>query len=98
MNFSSFFIFEVRTDTNILMFLLCVHTEKERIDSGYFLFQAAQKKKNEKKSEKKGKEDKKTSSAALGAMFEKDSCTNESSFSSDSSDEDFIITQKRKRG
>ena len=98
MNFSSFFIFEVSIDTNILMFLLCVHTEKERIDSGYFLFQAAQKKKNEKKSEKKGKEDKKTSSAALGAMFEKDSCTNESSFSSDSSDEDFIITQKRKRG
>ena len=96
MNFSSFFICEVRIDTNILMFLLCVHTEKERIDSGYFLFQAAQKKKNEKKSEKKGKEDK--SSAALGAMFEKDSCTNESSFSSDSSDEDFIITQKRKRG
>ena len=49
-------------------------------------------------SEKKGKEDKNTTSAALGAMFEKDSCTNESSFSSDSSDEDFIITQKRKRG
>ena len=53
------------------MFLLCVHTEKERIDSGYFLFQAAQKKRNEKKSEKKGKEDKKTSSAALGAMFDR---------------------------
>ena len=80
------------------MFLLYLRTEKERIDSGYFLFQAAQKKKNEKKSEKKGKEDKKTSSAALGAMFEKDSCTNKSSFSFDSSDEDFIITQKRKRG
>ena len=75
-----------------------MHTEKERIDSGYFLFQAAQKKKNKKKSEKKGKEDKKTSSAALGAMFEKVSLTNESSFSSDSSDEDFVITQKRKRG
>ena len=83
---------------NIHTFLLCVHTEKERIDSGYFLYQAAQKKKKEKKSEKKEKEDKKTSSAGLGAMFEKDSCTNESSFSSDSSDEDFIITQKRKRG
>ena len=83
---------------NIRTFLLCVHTAKERVDSGYFLYQAAQKKKNEKKSEKKGKEDKKTSSVALGAMFEKDSCTNESSFSSESSDEDFIITQKRKRG
>ena len=44
---------------NIHTFLLCVHTEKERIDSGYFLYQAAQKKKNEKKSEKKEKEDKK---------------------------------------
>ena len=98
MSFFSSFIFEVRIHTNILMFLLCVHTEKERIDSGYFLFQAAQKKKNKKNSEKKGKEDKNTTSAALGAMFEKDSCTNESSFSSDSSDEDFIITQKRKRG
>ena len=83
---------------NIHTCLLCVHTEKERIDSGYFLYQAAQKKKNEKKSEKKDKEAKKTSYADLGAMFEKDSCSNESSFSSDSSDEDFIITQKRKRG
>ena len=83
---------------NIHTCLLCVHTEKERIDSGYFLYQAAQKKKKEKKSEKKDKEAKKTSYADLGAMFEKDSCSNESSFSSDSSDEDFIITQKTKRG
>ena len=85
---------------NIHTCLLCVHTEKERIDSGYFLYQAAQKKKKEKKSEKKDKEAKKTSYADLGAMFEKekDLCSNESSFSSDSSDEDFIITQKRKRG
>ena len=97
MNFSSFFIFEVRIDTNILIFLLCVHTEKERIDSGYFIFQAAQKRKKKRRVRKKEKKIK-TSSAALGAMFEKDSCTNESSFSSDSSDEDFIITQKRKRG
>ena len=44
---------------NIHSCLLCVHTEKERIDSGYFLYQAAQKKKKEKKSEKKDKEAKK---------------------------------------
>ena len=36
--------------------------------------------------------------AELGAMFESDSSKNESSFSSDSSDEDFCLVQKRKRG
>ena len=77
---------------------MCLHTEKERIESGYILYQAELKKKKEKKNKKKEKEDIESVSAELGAMFEKDSCTDESSFSSNSSDEDFSITQKRKRG
>jgi len=40
----------------------------------------------------------KNASAGLGAMFENDSCTNESSCPSDSNDEDFCPFQKRKRG
>ena len=47
---------------------------------------------------KKEKEYSKNVSAELGAMFEIDSCTDESDSSSDSSDEDFNITQKRKMG
>ena len=61
-------------------------------------FKRHKERKTKRRVRKKEKKIKKTSSAALRAMFEKDSCTNESSFSSDSSDEDFIITQKRKRG
>ena len=80
------------------MFSFCMHTEKERIDSGYFLYQAELKKKKEKKNKKKEKEYIKNVSAGLGAMFEMDSRTDESSFSSNCSDEDFSITQKRKRG
>ena len=45
------------------MFSLCLHTEKERIDSGYFLYQAELKKKKEKKNKKKEKEDIKCISA-----------------------------------
>ena len=66
------------------------------MDTSYIKLHKKRKKKR--RVRKKEKKIKKTSSAGLGAMFEKDSCTNESSFSSDSSDEDFIITQKRKRG
>jgi len=47
---------------------------------------------------KKRKNSYKNVSAGLGAMFESDSSKNESSFSSDSSDEDFCLVQKRKRG
>ena len=77
---------------------MCLHTEKERIDSGYFLYQAELKKKKEKKNKKKGKEDIKSVSVELGATFEKDSCTDEAIFSSNSSNENFSITQQRKRG
>ena len=77
---------------------LCLYTEKERIDSGYYLYQAELKKKEEKKKQKKEKIATKNVSAGLGAMFESDSSKNESSFSSDSSDEDFCLVQKRKRG
>ena len=80
------------------MFSLCLYTEKERIDSGYFLYQAELKKKKEKKNQKKEKEDIKSVSAEVGAMFENDSYTNESNFSSNSSDEDFIYPQKKNRG
>ena len=78
--------------------ILCLYTEKDRIDSGYYLYQAELKKKEEKKKQKKGKIATKNVSAGLGAMFESDSCKNESSRSSDSSDEDFCLVQKRKRG
>ena len=77
--------------------ILCLYTEKERIDSGYYLYQA-ELKKEEKKKQKKEKMATKNVSAELGAMFESDSSKNESSFSSDSSDEDFCLVQKRKRG
>ena len=80
------------------MFSFCLHTEKERIDSGYFLYQAELKKKEEKKNKKKEKVYPKNVTAELGAMFESDSCKNESSCPSDSSDEDLCIVQKRKRG
>ena len=63
-----------------------------------FLYQAELKKKREKKHKKKEKEYSKNVSAESGAMFEIDSCTDESDSSSGSSDEDFNITQKRKRG
>ena len=53
--------------------------------------------KKEKKNKKKEKVYTKNVSAELGAMFEMDSCTDESSFSSNSSDEDFSITQKKKK-
>ena len=78
--------------------ILCLYTEKERIDSGYYLYQAELKKKEEKKKQKKEKIATKNVSAGLGAMCESDSSKNESSFSSDSSDEDFCLVQKRKRG
>ena len=77
---------------------LCLYTEKERIDSGYYLYQAELKKKEEKKKQKKENISAKNASAGLGAMFENDSCTNESSCPSDSNDEDFCPFQKRKRG
>ena len=35
--------------------ILCLYTEKERIDSGYYLYQAELKKKEEKKKQKKEK-------------------------------------------
>ena len=77
---------------------LCLYTEKERIDSGFYLHQAELKKKEEKKKQKKENIFAKNASAGLGAMFENDSCTNESSCPSDSNDEDFCPFQKRKRG
>ena len=80
------------------MFSYCVITEKERIDSGYFFYQAELKKKNEKKDKKKLKEDSKSVATGLGAMFEMGSNTDELNLSSSCSDEDFSITQKRKRG
>ena len=57
-------------------------------------------KRRERRGEKQKKEKMATKnvSAGLGAMFESDSSKNESSFSSDSSDEDFCLVQKRKRG
>ena len=80
------------------IFYLCLHTEKERIDNGYHLYQAELKKKEEKRNKKKEKVHPKNVTAELGAMFRSDSCKNESSCSADSSDEDFCIVQKRKRG
>ena len=56
------------------------------------------KRKKKRRNRKKGKIATKNVSAGLGAMFESDSSQNESSFSSDSSDEDFCLVQKRKRG
>ena len=73
-------------------------TEKERIDSGYFLYQAELKKKKEKNDKKKLKENSKRVGTGLGAMFETGSNTDESNLSSICSDEDFNITQNRKRG
>ena len=71
---------------------------KERIDSGFFLYQAELKKKKEKKEKKKLKENSGSVITGLGAMFETGSSTDESILSSSCSDEDFNITQKRKRG
>ena len=50
--------------------------------------------------DKRRKEEDKSKSASieLGAMFEMDSFESESNFSSNSSDEDFIYPQKKKRG
>ena len=73
-------------------------TEKERIDSGYFLYQAELKKKKEKNDKKKLKENSKSVVTGLGAIFETGSNTDESILSSSCSDEDFNITQNRKRG
>ena len=81
-----------------IYFSFCVVTEKERIDSGYFLYQAELKKKKEKNDKKKLKENSKSVVTGLGAMFETDSNTDESNLSSSCSDEDFNITQNRKRG
>ena len=82
----------------IHIYFLCLYTEKERIDSGFYLHQAELKKKEEKKKQKKENISAKNASAGLGAMFENDSCTNESSCPSDSNDADFCPFQKRKRG
>ena len=72
---------------------------KERIDNGVFLHQAEVKKKKEKVDKRRKEEDKsKSASIELGAMFEMDSFESESNFSSNSSDEDFIYSQKKKRG
>ena len=79
-------------------FSFCVVTEKERIDSGFFLYQAELKKKKEKKEKKKLKENSGSVITGLGAMFETGSNTDESILSSSCSDEDFNITQNRKRG
>ena len=73
-------------------------TEKERIDSGYFLYQAELKKKKEKNDKNKLKENSKSVGTGLGARFETGSNTDESNLSSSCSDEDFNITQNRKRG
>ena len=62
------------------------------------MYQAELKKKEEKKKQKKEKIATKNVSADLGAMFESDSFKKESSVSSDSSEEDFCLVQKRKRG
>ena len=74
-------------------------TEKERIDSGFFLYQAELKKKKEKKEKKKKKlkENSESVITGLGAMFETGSNTDESILSSSCSDEDVNITQNRKR-
>ena len=78
---------------------MILNTEKERIDSGYFLHQAEMKKKKEKEDKRRKEEDKSKSAALdLGAIFEMDSFESESNFSSNRSDEDFIIPQKTKRG
>ena len=73
-------------------------TEKERIDSGFFLYQAELKKKKEKNDKKQLKEYSKSVVSGLGAMFEIDSNTEESNLSSSCSDEDFNITHNRKKG
>ena len=81
------------------MYLFLSNAVKERIDSGFFLHQAEVKKKKEKEDKWRKEEDKsKNVSIELGAMFETDSFENESNFSSNSSDEDFIYPQKKKRG
>ena len=78
---------------------MILNTEKERIDSGFFLHQAEVKKKKEKVDKRRKEEDKsKSASIELGAMFEMDSFESESNFSSNSSDEDFIYPQKKNRG
>ena len=78
---------------------MILSTEKERIDSGFFLHQAEVKKKKEKLDKRRKEEDKsKSTSIELGAMFEMDSFESESNFSSNSSDEDFIYPQKKNRG
>ena len=67
---------------------MILNTEKERIDSGFFLHQAEVKKKKEKVDKRRKEEDKsKSASIELGAMFEMDSF--------ESSDDDFIYPQKR---
>ena len=96
-SFSSFRIV-IFQEYKYTYFSFCVVTEKERIDSGYFLYQAGLKKKKEKKDKEKTKEYSKSVDTGLGAMFEMDSNTDESNHSSSCSDEDFSITQKRKRG
>ena len=58
---------------------MILNTEKERIDSGYFLHQAEVKKKKDKKDERRIEDDK-SASMDLGAMFEMDSFESESNF------------------
>ena len=70
-----------------------MYTEKERIKSGYFLHHAELKKKDQRREKK---EKRKSASFGLGAMFEMDSCANQSNSSSNHSDEDFVIPHKRK--
>ena len=74
-----------------------LYTEKERIDSGYFLHHTELKKKKGKKDKRRKEEKGKSASIGLGAMFEMDSLVDESNSSSNYSDEDFIITHKKEK-
>ena len=75
-----------------------LNTVNERIDSGFFLHQAEVEKKKEKEDKRRKEEDKsKNASIESGAMFEMDSFENESNFSPNSSDEDFVYPQKKIR-
>ena len=85
----------------IYIYFICACIQKKKgsiVDTSCIKRSLRRKKKEEKKNKKKEKVYPKNVTAELGAMFESDSCKNESSCSSDSSDEDFCIVQKRKRG
>ena len=75
--------------------ILLFFTEKQRIESGYFLHQAELKIKKEKKETKMGEEKERATSLSLGAMFEMEPNLDESSPSSNSSDEDFVFPCKK---